>query len=640
MEKKQFQILIPIAIIVLSFLVIVGWLTDIGFLLSLIPGAPTMKFNTALLFILISFSIIMKGNKNKVLDGLAIVFAVVTFLISTLTLAQYILAINIGVDNFFLADSLTQNNPGRMSGATAFCFMLLSATKILRGVNTNKALKLTHYFVSLVAIISLLAISTYLLRLITDNYVLVFNSMAIHTSVLFFLASLTISLKHPDHSYIGFLTGKYIGSKQARSLLPFVVGLPIILSAALLYVMNSGFLNTAYGVALYTIAYAVISIIYFSVIFTKLNKSDQKRFQLEENLRVTNEELSQYKLALDQSSIVIKTDVNGIINYVNKKFVEISGYSEEEAIGQTHRLVNSGHHSEAFFTELWQTIEKGTVWIGGIKNKTKSGDFYWVHVVIVPLRDKEGKIEQFLSIKQDITQKTILSNQYENLKLKNKEIEQFTFIASHDLQEPLKTLKSMSDLLQKEYADKLEGNGGKMLQFIFKAAHRMSDLVKGLLEYSIIGINKELERVHISMILEDVKNDITELIVSNNASVDYSDLPELNVYPTELRLLFQNLIQNAIKFKAAERAPEIIISAEKEQHSYKFCVKDNGIGISEDQLTNVFGLFKRLHDKRVYEGTGIGLAHCEKIVHLHGGTIWAESEIGKGSSFFFTIPIF
>jgi PAS domain S-box-containing protein len=640
MKKQPLQIVLPSVIIAVSSLVLLGWSIGMDYVLNIIPGAPTMKFNTALLFICISFSIILLGKRNKLLKGIALGLAIFTFILSSLTLSQYLFSLNLGIDNLFLNDTLTAKNPGRMSRATAFCFMLLSAAKILRGIKPNRQVKIKDYLVTVVAIISLLVISTYLLMIITDSHVLVFNSMAIHTAIMFFLSSFAISLKHPDHSYVGFLTGRFVGSKQARSLLPFVVGLPIILSGGLLYSMNTGFLDSDYGIALYTISYAVLSLAYFSVIFTKLNNADEERSRLEEELKASNQELQQYKLALDESSIISITDLNGTITYVNDKFTEVSGFSKEEAVGKTHKIVNSDHHPDSFFNDLWKTIKNGSVWVGGIKNKTKSDSFYWAHVVIVPMRNISGETESFLTIEQDITQQTVLSNQYENLKLRNKEIEQFAYIASHDLQEPLKTLKSMTNILHKEYSDTLERDGEKIVGFISSAAMRMSALVKALLDYSIIGIHKELTKVDTSALVNSVKKDLFGLIETSNATIHYSDLPKIKAYPTELRLLFQNLISNAIKYKSPEKTPEIYISAFKDKQYYKFCVQDNGIGIAHDQLTNIFGLFKRLHKKRDYEGTGIGLAHCEKIIHLHGGSIWAESDLGKGSKFYFTIPIF
>ncbi|WP_085518579.1 sensor histidine kinase [Marivirga sericea] len=599
-----------------------------------------MKFNTALLFLFIGLAIALVGHQNKYLHTFAVLISGIVFIISFLTLFQYIFSFNFGIDNLFFEDTITSTYPGRMSRATALCFLLLSTTKVLRGVKTTHDLKFLNYLVTLVAIISLLVFSTYLLQFVTDNYVLIFNSMALHTAILFFLASLAISLKHPDHSYVGFLTGKYVGNKQARSLLPFVVGLPVILSAALLYFLNSGVLATAYGVTLYTVCFAAISIFYFSFIFQKLNISDQERVKLEEELRASNQELFQYKAALDESSIVTITDVEGAVIYVNKKFEEISGYTKDEVIGKTLEIVNSGHHGDSFFKSMWNTIKAGNVWVGGLKNKKKSGDFYWVHTVIVPLRNTKGEIERYISIKQDITQKTILSNQYKNLKLRNKEVEQFTYLASHDLQEPLRTMKSMSALLKKRYGAEELGEDAKIVDFISDSAVRMSTMVKGLLDYSLIGLDKEPEMVDTAALLGIVKEDIQTLIESKDATITCRDLPSLKAYKTELRLVFQNLLQNSIKFRSPDRELEISVFARKKKESYEFCVQDNGLGIDKDHLSSIFGLFKQLHNKRAFKGTGIGLAHCEKIIHLHGGSIWAESGPAEGTSIYFTIPVF
>lgn len=525
-----------------------------------------------------------------------------------------------------------------MSITTTFGFMILSIAKLLRYSSNSKFLKSADYILALVAIISLLAISNYALQLLTSKNVLVFDSMAIHTALLFFLISFSISLKYPDYSFVGFLIGKYSGSKQARRLLPFIVLLPIILSAVLLYAFNLVLLNTSLGLALYTICYTLISILYFSLIFKKLNNSDEVRTNLEAALQIVNQTLNQYKLALDKSSILAITDNLGFINYVNDKFTEVSGFTQEEAIGQPFKIVNSGHHSAIFFEDLWATILQGEVWIGGIKNKSKTGEFFWIHTVIVPILNTKGQVEQFLTIGQDITHLTILSNQYKNLKLKNKEIEQFTYLASHDLQEPLKTLKSMSNLLQMEYGDKLNDGAKKSLDYISAAATRMGDLIKALLDYSLIGKHHQVEAINTNTI-ESVLLDLSILIDESGAKVTSENSPILKAYKTEFRLLFQNLIQNAIKFKSQERPSEIFISSKNDGEFYTFCVKDNGIGIPNEQLMNIFGLFKRLHKKSVFNGTGIGLAHCEKIINLHGGIIWATSELNKGTSIYFTIPL-
>jgi signal transduction histidine kinase len=221
---------------------------------------------------------------------------------------------------------------------------------------------------------------------------------------------------------------------------------------------------------------------------------------------------------------------------------------------------------------------------------------------------------------------------------KNKELEQFAYVASHDLQEPLRTISGFVDLLQKEYRQTLiNGNGEKYLAYLSQASDRMKVLIKDLLDYSRIGREKQAKPIDCNMLMDEVLADLGKSIRDSGANVHAGDLPSLYAYPTELKLLFQNLIANAIKFRHPERTPEITITSSRDPGYWKFVVSDNGIGIERRFLDRIFIIFQRLHTRDQYEGSGIGLAHCKKIVELHEGNIWAESDPGKGSRFYFTI---
>ncbi len=230
-----------------------------------------------------------------------------------------------------------------------------------------------------------------------------------------------------------------------------------------------------------------------------------------------------------------------------------------------------------------------------------------------------------------------LEEQNRILKNQNKELEQFTYITSHDLQEPLRSLVSFTELLEKEFGGKLDGNGDLYIDFISKSSRRMQELVKGLLDYSRIGREKKLVEVDCNEIIKDVQSDMVLTLEESKTKIDVDDLPQLKGYPTELRQLFQNLISNAVKFRKKEVSPKIRISVQEQQKDWLFSVQDNSIGIDEKDMHKLFVIFKRLHNREEYEGTGIGLAHSKKIVELHGGTIWAESKLGDGSTFKFTI---
>lgn len=248
--------------------------------------------------------------------------------------------------------------------------------------------------------------------------------------------------------------------------------------------------------------------------------------------------------------------------------------------------------------------------------------------------EKKVKERTETLLKREIT----LAEQNRKLQNQNKELEQFTYITSHDLQEPLRSLISFSELLEKEFSDKLDGNGAIYIDFITKSSKRMRALVKGLLDYSRIGNNKELVETDCNQIINDVQDDMTSIIQESEAKITIDTLPVLKCYPTEMRQLFQNLISNAIKFRKKDSIPEIKISVTENQNNWIFSVQDNGIGIDQKDIHKLFIIFKRLNNRDEYEGTGIGLAHCKKIVELHGGTIWANAELNKQSTFTFIIP--
>ena len=218
------------------------------------------------------------------------------------------------------------------------------------------------------------------------------------------------------------------------------------------------------------------------------------------------------------------------------------------------------------------------------------------------------------------------------------ELNQFTYISNHDLQEPLRTMTTFSQMLHDEYQGKLDEDGNRYLEFIHNSALRMSRMVKDLFEYSLLGKESVKTLLDCNKIVDAVLSDLGDLIKQNNVKITVRELPVINGYETEMRLLFQNLIVNAIKFQKQDSSPEISISAERVEKHWLFSIRDNGIGIEETYREKIFIIFQRLHNRTEYGGTGIGLAHCKKITEMHGGKIWVESTPEIGSVFKFTIP--
>jgi len=231
-----------------------------------------------------------------------------------------------------------------------------------------------------------------------------------------------------------------------------------------------------------------------------------------------------------------------------------------------------------------------------------------------------------------------LNNIIEDLRRSNEDLQQFAYVASHDLQEPLRAITSFSQLLEEKYYDKLDREGKEFISFITEGAKNMNILIKDLLAYSRITTHAETPGFHdLEEILKDALYNLQEAIKESGAAITYDKMPTLKVDRTQFLQLFQNFISNAIKFRRDIR-PVIHIGVREGNVAWLFSIKDNGIGIESKYFDRLYNIFYRLHTKEEYPGTGIGLPICKKIIQRYGGKVWVESELGTGTTFYFTIP--
>jgi light-regulated signal transduction histidine kinase (bacteriophytochrome) len=248
---------------------------------------------------------------------------------------------------------------------------------------------------------------------------------------------------------------------------------------------------------------------------------------------------------------------------------------------------------------------------------------------------------------QDVTERhkaeRAMERYAQDLEERNAELEQFAYVASHDLQEPLRMVSSFLQLLQRRYAGELDETADEYIEYAVDGAKRMQVLIRDLLAYSRVGTRgKPFKPIDMNRTLEVVLTDLGPALDDVDADVQAEPLPTISADETQMRQLLQNLIANAVKFRDDD-PPEVRVSAEKvqadDEPTWRFAVADNGIGIDPQYEDRVFQIFQRLHTRDEYEGTGIGLAMCKKIVERHGGRIWFESEPGQGTTFYFTIPV-
>ncbi|WP_339675269.1 sensor histidine kinase [Cyclobacterium marinum] len=638
---KSIEGLAIIISLFLSFTVLLGWYFEEKQILSIIPGSATMKFNTALVFLLAGILLVIQKTKKTAILFIYYSLALIIVIIGVFTLLEYTGWSVFSIDNLFVSDKFSSKYPGRMSPATAVCSVFLGLGFIAEISANNFFKKAAGFLNALIVFISILAITAYILFIPMGHKGILFQSMAIHTSLLFFLISILKILKNTKHELLPLIWGNFAGSKLIRKVLPLMILFPIIFNYLLVIAIEKELFSFDFGLIAYATIFIPLSIFYITYIALGLNKTDIEKQLVENDFRKSNRYLKQFKNGIDKAFILAITDKYGVITEVNETFCKISKYGENELIGKTHSILNSGHHDKQFFTKMWKTIRSGEIWIDEIKNKAKDGSYYWVLTAIVPFKNEDNQITEFMALRQDITDRKNAEEdrlQYlKKLEYKNKELEQFAFVASHDLQEPLRTVINFTDLLARKQKHHFDDIGIKSLDFIQEATVRMSQLIKSLLDYNRIDKNSKLSRIACNELIEEIKIDLDKKIADADATVIVNTLPTIIGYETPLRLLFQNLISNGIKFRSKEVKPYIEITARPMADGFLFMVKDNGIGISANHQEKIFEIFKRLHSKDEYDGSGIGLAHCRKIVDLHGGKIWVDSTPGSGSTFSFTI---
>jgi PAS domain S-box-containing protein len=348
-----------------------------------------------------------------------------------------------------------------------------------------------------------------------------------------------------------------------------------------------------------------------------LKKNEQKYRSIFENMQ----------------DVFYQTDLNGIIVEISPSVKSLAKLAREKVIGTS---VSDFYENIQDRAELLNILsKKGEVRDYELSFKSAEGDSLYVSINARLIKDDKGTPIHIDGVLRNNTER---KNNELKILAQNKELEQFVYIASHDLQEPLITLKCFSELLQDEVKDKLGQDANQYLSFILESSGRMQELIKGLLFYSKIGKEREFSPVDCNEVVAEVIQDMDATIKKNNAQINVQPLPKINGNAFEIRQLFQNLISNSLKFQKKNSIPKINISVKDQESNWLFSVEDNGIGIDKKDMDKVFVIFKRLHNRADYEGTGIGLAHCKKIVELHGGTIWIESTVGEGSVFKFTIP--
>jgi PAS domain S-box-containing protein len=328
----------------------------------------------------------------------------------------------------------------------------------------------------------------------------------------------------------------------------------------------------------------------------------------------------------------------GRITTWNRGVEHTLGYTEQEWLGQHTSIVFTEDDRAAGIPEqeMRTAAEQGRC--ADIRwHLRKDGTRRYMTGVLKALRDEDGKLLGYSKVFFDDTARKQLEDA---LTQSNADLQQFAFVASHDLQEPLRTVSSFAELLSRRYRGQLDAEADNFLGFLADAAQRMSTLIRDLLAYSQLARNESrTTSVHLDEDLETAISLLRTSIEQADAVITHDPLPNIELDRNQIVRLFQNLLGNAIKFRKRGEPPRIHVSAERQGKEWIIRVADNGIGFPPEQTEAIFVPFKRLHSTREYPGSGIGLAACKRIVERYGGRIGAESKVGEGATFWFTIPV-
>jgi PAS domain S-box-containing protein len=355
-------------------------------------------------------------------------------------------------------------------------------------------------------------------------------------------------------------------------------------------------------------------------------------------------ELSEEAIAVSEES--------GRVFYINPAHEKLFGYSLDNACKMNYRDFYPVESVKIIEKECIPNLEQNKSWEGELDACDSTGRKFplWERAGVIPdengrykfsfvfMHDVSARKQAEEELKMKIAELAKVNRELEQFTFANQELKQFAYTASHQLQEPIRTVSNFMKVIEEDYSGDLDKNALGYIRIVKDATKRMAILINTLLEFSRIGRDKKLVLSNCNSVINNVIANLDYIIKSSGASVKAGKMPVINLYETEFSLLLQNLIINAIKFQKKGNKPKIKILSEKINDKWRFAIIDNGIGIDHIHFERIFDIFQRLHvSEEEYEGQGIGLAYCKKIVQMHHGEIWFESEPGKGTTFFFTV---
>lgn len=661
MQAQKFKI-VSIIIASLSSAVIVGWVLDNAFLRELIPNAPSMKFNTAVAFLACAYIIYSYQKKTNALKVIPI--AGFLIILGSLSLSQDILGINLGIDELVFKDvketQLNRFAPGRLSPMTSFNFILIGISYYLLSLSRWSKV-IGQYLLHLVTLTSFLSFIGFAFSISNIDRTEVLASMAINTSILFMITSVTMSLANPNLGVTGVYTGNQIGNSMFRYLAPRYTLVVLLLIYLCLITLRHNVFTVEFAIALLGLATILSGIFLLISTVSILNRIDLEREKSEDKLAQLNlvledtiagqeQELSTIYKA--ENLIFFATDELGYFTKLNQGAKKLLGYSDEDLIQtkridflcsleEKHRLYDKLNFPLGTDLNVGEGLASVIDYVNsnhdGCALQKKDGSILKVQMLITPFsiekRDKRGYIGLGVDVSEMSIIKLDLEKLVTQLQNQNKQLLNFAHVTSHNLRSPVNSLRTLlqfyhesEDPAEKEYLF------GKFDTVIQRLTTTLEELVESLRIQE--DPNGDIETLSFAEILAKTKEFLSAQIISTQAAItsNFELAPEVEYPRIYLDSIFLNLLSNALKYRSPDRAPVVHLESKMQNNRIVLTESDNGIGIDLKKYgDSVFGLNKTFHSNKDSKGLGLFIAKTQ--IEAMGGRISVESEVNKGTTF-------
>lgn len=652
-------------VILICVIVLSGWQFDVVILRRLLPWAPPTTPLTTVLLLSLSLALLCSSRiktGQKFTNPVPCYFLTLAALfIAIWSGLQYVLNLRPGLELLLYGQQVQAQGglfPGRPSPHTAATAILIGTAIGLSPQMYERSRRLGTILCLLGIMIPWVALFGY--ASLTNPFYAVDNAPKTGMSPLTALAFITLAIGvislHPKDGLAALFTADTSAGRIVRRILPVVILAPLCFGWIIIYGRESGMFDAPFGIAL---SWGVTSLLFAGLLLWQsqnLHEVDQERQwafdEHEQLIKVMEKEKEKFRnlLELAPDAMVI-ADEQGIITMVNVQTSKLFGYERGELIGvPVEKLIpdrfRPGHpaHRKKYHDAPHARPMGSGMELFGL---TKTGQEIPVEVSLNTLTTDEGRF--VLAAIRDVTlqkqaaeqikqSNATLKEQAEALEKSNMELQHFAYVVSHDLQTPLRSISGFVQLLQQTYEGKLDEQADGWIRRTVQNTQRMQTLIHDVLAYSRIEARSNpFTSVALNDVVNEVRDVLSDSIREAGAVIEVDELPAVMGDRPQLIQLMQNLVGNGLKYRRDE-AVRVKISVRAEKDHWVISVRDNGIGIAPEHFQRIFDVFQRLHTQKTYPGTGIGLAICRRVVNRHGGNIWVESEPGKGSCFFFTIP--